>query len=124
MSGEPAAPRAAGAPAPSAPDADRPGLGHLHVLVHGAVQGVGFRRFVQRTAESLGAGGWVRNRRDGAVEVRATGHEDAITALRQACATGPRRARVARVHELSSTVAGLPQLSSSSASTFLILPDS
>ena len=39
----------------------------------GRVQGVGFRYFVMNAAEELGLTGWVRNRRDGSVEVLAEG---------------------------------------------------
>jgi len=42
-------------------------------LVHGRVQGVGFRYFVQHVADSLGMKGWVRNLDDGSVEVYAIG---------------------------------------------------
>ena len=34
----------------------------LQAVVHGDVQGVGFRYFVQRKAHQLGLSGWVRNR--------------------------------------------------------------
>jgi hydrogenase maturation protein HypF len=33
----------------------------VHINLHGAVQGVGFRQFVCRLASELGLGGWVRN---------------------------------------------------------------
>ena len=39
-----------------------------HVIVHGRVQGVGFRAFVEHEALRRGLEGWVRNRRDGSVE--------------------------------------------------------
>ena len=38
------------------------------VVVEGHVQGVGYRAFARRTALRFGVAGWVRNRRDGAVE--------------------------------------------------------
>jgi acylphosphatase len=44
-------------------------------LVHGRVQGVGYRYFVQYAANSLGMKGWVRNRDDGSVEVYAIGSQ-------------------------------------------------
>ena len=40
---------------------DQPEVGALHVIVHGVVQGVGFRYFVLRRAQPLGLTGWVRN---------------------------------------------------------------
>jgi acylphosphatase len=67
------------------------------LLVHGRVQGVGFRWWVLDAAERLGLDGWVRNRRDGSVELLATGSSDDIEALAEACAAGPPAARVSRV---------------------------
>ena len=68
-----------------------------HVVVHGRVQGVGFRMFVEDTAERLALEGWVRNRRDGTVEAVFAGPEPAVTAAIEACRTGPRGARVMNV---------------------------
>jgi acylphosphatase len=45
--------------------------GRLHARVIGRVQGVGFRYYVLNAAIELGLTGWVRNRRDGSVEVVA-----------------------------------------------------
>ena len=39
------------------------------VVVHGLVQGVFFRDTVRRHAQSRGVAGWVRNNRDGTVDV-------------------------------------------------------
>ena len=50
-------------------------------VVRGIVQGVGFRRFVERTGSGLGLDGWVMNRADGSVELDAEGPPDAIDAL-------------------------------------------
>ena len=44
-----------------------------HYLISGRVQGVGYRRFTERTAQSLSLNGWVRNLLDGRVEVVAQG---------------------------------------------------
>jgi len=43
------------------------------VVVHGFVQGVGFRWFVDRAASRLGLTGWGANQSDGAVQVVAEG---------------------------------------------------
>ncbi|CAN6165633.1 unnamed protein product [Urochloa humidicola] len=40
----------------------------VRVVVKGRVTRAGFRDWTASTAESLGLGGWVRNRRDGSVE--------------------------------------------------------
>lgn len=65
--------------------------------VHGHVQGVGFRWWTRRTAESLGVVGSVRNLADGTVEVRAAGRDDALRELESRLKRGPTSARVERV---------------------------
>jgi len=45
----------------------------VHLVVHGLVQGVGFRWFVARRADGLGLSGYVRNLYDGSVEAEAEG---------------------------------------------------
>jgi acylphosphatase len=69
----------------------------LHAVVHGDVQGVGFRYFVQRRGQQLGLQGWVRNNDDGTVELVAEGGREALEQLKRALQEGPRMARVDRV---------------------------
>lgn len=66
-------------------------------LVHGRVQGVGFRWFVGRKADALRLRGFARNLHDGSLEVVAAGPEAALHELAQALARGPAMARVDRV---------------------------
>lgn len=66
-------------------------------VIHGRVQGVGFRYFVFETARSLGLGGAVANRPDGTVHVVAEGAPDALVKLRAHLERGPALARVERV---------------------------
>lgn len=68
-------------------------------IIRGLVQGVGFRWFVWRQAEKLGLKGYVRNMRDGSVEVLAEGPESAVEALGRALERGPSMARVDRVEK-------------------------
>jgi acylphosphatase len=68
-------------------------------FVSGRVQGVGFRFFAERTASSLGVGGFVRNLFDGRVEVYAIGSAEQMDALKNALRRGPRMAGVDRVDE-------------------------
>jgi acylphosphatase len=63
----------------------------------GQVQGVWYRDWAVRTATSLGLAGWVRNRRDGSVEVLAIGASDVVEQLIAACRDGPPKARVSAV---------------------------
>ncbi len=67
------------------------------VRVHGQVQGVWFRDWTVERALALGLDGWVRNRRDGTVEIVARGPAEAIEALVAACHEGPPAASVALV---------------------------
>jgi acylphosphatase len=69
----------------------------LHAVIHGDVQGVGFRYFVMRKARPLGIRGWVRNRHDGAVELEAEGERQVLEQLLEAIRQGPRAAHVTRV---------------------------
>ncbi len=69
----------------------------LTARVYGRVQGVNFRHFVWRTAQALGITGWVRNRRDGSVEVVAEGPRERLDALLAALHEGPPAARVQEV---------------------------
>jgi len=70
-----------------------------HWIVRGAVQGVGFRFFVQRKANELGLHGWTRNLDDGSVEVYATGRPATLSKLAAALHTGPQTAQVRSVEE-------------------------
>ena len=64
------------------------------LTVTGRVQGVGYRDWVMTTGRRLGLTGWVRNRRDGAVEALVVGEEDAVGQMIEACRRGPPLARV------------------------------
>jgi acylphosphatase len=50
----------------------------FHLIVHGRVQGVGFRYFTQYEALKRQLTGWVRNNGDGTVELEVQGNEEAI----------------------------------------------
>jgi acylphosphatase len=66
----------------------------VRLVVRGRVQGVGFRQFVAEEAEAHGLRGWVRNRRDGAVEALVVGSEDSIAAFSEVVRRGPGSAAV------------------------------
>ena len=71
----------------------------LHIVIHGRVQGVGFRWFVREAARRLDLAGWVRNRPEGSVEVAAEGDDTAVESLRRAIEHGPPGAMVRSVDE-------------------------
>jgi acylphosphatase len=64
------------------------------IVVRGRVQGVGYRAFVADIAATYGLAGWVRNRRDGAVEAVLMGSPDNVAAVIEECHSGPLHARV------------------------------
>ena len=68
-----------------------------HLIVHGRVQGVWYRGWTVDQAEALGLDGWVRNRRDGTVEILVSGPDAAVEELIRRCQDGPGAARVERV---------------------------
>jgi acylphosphatase len=68
-----------------------------HVVIRGRVQGVGYRAWTEVTALERGLQGWVRNRRDGAVEALFAGLEPAVVAMIADCRRGPPGARVDHV---------------------------
>ncbi len=71
--------------------------------LRGRVQGVGFRWWTRRTAESLGVRGTVRNRADGAVEVHLAGPVERVEKMTASLREGPSSARVEEVREIDST---------------------
>ena len=71
--------------------------GRLLARVKGRVQGVGFRYYVMNAAVELGLTGWVRNRRDGSVEVLAEGDVDQIKSLMGVLERGSRSSSVREV---------------------------
>jgi len=83
--------------------------------IFGRVQGVGYRAWAVETARALGLRGWVRNRRDGSVEVLVAGADEAVTGMVTACRRGPPAARVDRVeiadaHGMAGEASGFREL--------------
>jgi acylphosphatase len=67
------------------------------ITVHGRVQGVGFRYFVQHIGERLGLTGNVRNCPDSTVEIVVQGSDRKIAEFIKQVEKGPSLARVQRL---------------------------
>lgn len=66
----------------------------VRLLVHGRVQGVGYRSWLASEARRRSLRGWVRNRRDGTVEAEIEGEAGAVVQMIAACRQGPPAASV------------------------------
>lgn len=67
------------------------------IVVHGDVQGVGFRAATAYEARRLGVSGWVRNLIDGSVEVFVQGDPAAVDPLITWLRRGPSLSRVTSI---------------------------
>ncbi|TQS74356.1 acylphosphatase [Ornithinibacillus gellani] len=54
---------------------------HAHIIVHGRVQGVGFRYTAQLRATEKALTGWVQNKEDGTVELEIEGADATVTSF-------------------------------------------
>jgi len=72
-------------------------MASLQAVVHGRVQGVFFRSFVEGVAEQLHLTGYVRNCPGGVVEVKAEGEKPKLEKLVDYLKTGPPAAKVDNV---------------------------
>jgi acylphosphatase len=73
-------------------------------LVHGRVQGVGYRYFVQKAAAKLKVSGYARNLVDGSVEVYAVGSESQLSDLAGMLRAGPQSSEVRGFDEREAAV--------------------
>ena len=79
----------------------------IHLVVHGRVQGVGYRAFVEYQAKMRGLNGWVRNCDDGTVETLLAGDAAAVEDMIAACRRGPFAARVDAIDRAPGHASGL-----------------
>ena len=63
----------------------------VHVFYSGRVQGVGFRVTAEETALQYNVLGWVKNLRDGRVELIAEAEEETLERFLEIIRTGPMR---------------------------------
>jgi acylphosphatase len=72
----------------------------VQVFFEGNVQGVGFRYSVKHIAKGFDLTGWVRNLRDGRVEMQVNGADDEVQAFLQAIMQSELRAHI-RKHNVT-----------------------
>jgi acylphosphatase len=66
----------------------------VHIWISGIVQGVYFRHNTVSKAVEFGVRGWVKNERDGSVEIIGEGTEEQLEQLVAWCRKGPPGSRV------------------------------
>ena len=74
-----------------------PSVVSAHMMVHGRVQGVGFRVFAAQAARRFQLFGGVRNLHDGRVELEVEGPKELIETLLTALKIGPPAAEVSQI---------------------------
>lgn len=92
----------------------------VHLVVHGRVQGIGYRAFVEREARVRDLQGWVRNCRDGTVEAVLAGDVALIEDAIAVCKRGPFGARVDAIHRTAGNASALKERAPGQA--FSVLP--
>ena len=66
----------------------------IHLIVKGKVQGVFYRASAKDMAIKLGLKGWVKNTKEGYVEIKIQGPEDVLEEFVKWCYQGPPSAQV------------------------------
>jgi len=79
----------------------------VRLEIRGRVQGVGYRWWARGEARRLQLDGWVRNRREGWVELVAAGPAAVVAGLIEACRRGPPSAEVASIERFDAHDDGL-----------------
>ncbi len=69
----------------------------LKIKVYGIVQGVGFRNYTRHWAKKLNIRGYVRNCKDGSVEIHAEGEGKKLKDFLNFVERGPPLAKVSKV---------------------------
>ena len=76
------------------------------LIIHGRVQGVGFRYYVKQKADALRITGFVKNQVNGIVYIEAEGEPEELQLFIHFCQQGPSHAWVERVDIQSCPVQG------------------
>lgn len=86
----------------------KPKIVCVRLRIYGKVQGVYFRHYARLKAEELGVSGWVRNCRDGSVEMLVCGDPTQVEAMKLWAHKGSPHASVRRVEVQSLAASGCP----------------
>lgn len=87
-----------------------------HIVVHGRVQGVGFRYITSSIAVRCHVTGWVRNEYDGTVTIEVQGAEHRVALFIEQVSEGNRFARVDHLD-----ITDLPLVNTSKETSFQIV---
>ena len=74
----------------------------IHLVISGKVQGVFYRASAKEQAEKLKLNGWVKNTKEGNVEVLASGSEENLKKFTEWCKNGPDGAYITNVEVTNS----------------------
>ena len=74
------------------------------IVIHGRVQGVGYRDATVQAAFTMRIAGWVRNRSDGTVEAHVQAEVEAVERFVEWCRRGPPLTRETKVEAHEATV--------------------
>ena len=91
----------------------------IRAFVHGRVQKVGYRAWVNTQAVALGLRGFVRNRSDGTVEGVFSGDPDRVAQIAESLLRGPPKADVSGVQITEETEQALAE---TFGAHFVVLP--
>jgi acylphosphatase len=80
----------------------------VSVVISGKVQRVNYRNWTVQRAKDLKVRGWVKNAPDKTVHALFGGTNAAVTAMLDACRTGPSRAEVKNIEERPADPADVP----------------
>ena len=69
----------------------------IHLIIKGKVQGVFYRATAKDIANELGISGWIKNTKEGYVEVMASGKDESLKKFTDWCKQGPSKAVVTDV---------------------------
>jgi acylphosphatase len=83
----------------------------IHLVIHGRVQGVFFRKYTLEKANELGLKGMVRNLPSGDVEVFAEGKEEVLKEFVDWCYKGSPASKVESIESFDVAIVGYEKFS-------------